>query len=63
MRQQKKADFDRQTLLEQLGLRVLRVRAGDVGADRLSNVVSLIEHAAGQEPPPVPLSPGERGQG
>ena len=51
---QTKADAERQELLEQLGLRVLRLRAEDVDSD-LGGVLSMIEDA-------VPLSLGERGQ-
>jgi very-short-patch-repair endonuclease len=55
---QAQADAERQRILEQLGLRVLRVSSRDVESD-LPKVIRLIEHALDQ--PPVPLSLGERG--
>ncbi len=54
---QAQADAERQRILEQLGLRVLRVSSRDVESD-LPRVVRLIEGELDQ--PAVPLSLGER---
>ncbi len=54
---QKRADAERQEILEHLGLRVLRVSSSDVESD-LPNVIRLIQSVVEQ---PIPLSLGERG--
>ena len=55
---QARADAERQQILEQLGLRVLRISSRDVESD-LPRVVRLVEDALDQ--PPIPLALGERG--
>lgn len=54
---QKRADAERQEILENLGLRVIRVPSEKVESD-LDDVLRLIQDAIED---PVPLSPGERG--
>ncbi len=55
---QERADTERQQILEQLGLTVLRIRSEDVES-RPDGVLSLIQQAIAQAP--IPLSPRERG--